>query len=193
MASPFSIISEIHRRPGFLLKRCHQVAVAVFLAECREFGITPSQYACLQVLSACPDIDQLMLGRLVGLDRSTIGLVVRLLAKRGLIERTVDERDKRKLCLRLTRSGTRISKEMAPAAARVSERVLAVLPRGSRAGLVRLMQAFLEGHRAAIDVNVVLAGGDCDEWRTPPTSRPARPRYHRSRSARVRRRQPRRH
>ena len=154
-----SVLEDLHQRPGFLLKRCHQVSMAIFVEGCREFGMTPSQYGCLSALAECPDIDQLTLGRLLGFDRSTVGLVVKILHGRGLIERVVDRRDKRRLRLQISPRGAELLRASAGAAARVRERVLAGLPRAARAQFIALLQAFLEGHDAVIRVDEILAGG----------------------------------
>ena len=184
MPSSSPPLDDLHSRPGFLFKRCHQVAVAVFLAECGGFRITPSQYGCLQALKACPDVDQLTLGRLVGLDRSTVGLVVKILSRRGLIARGVHPRDKRKLSLRLSASGVRLLKAIAPAAARVPDKVLGALPRASRGRFIALLQEFLRCHEAAIDVAGILAASDSETDEQPATLRPGKGRAAKSRPRR---------
>jgi DNA-binding MarR family transcriptional regulator len=148
----------MYGRPGFLLKRCHQVSMAVFLDECREFSLTQSQYGCLRALEGYPGIDQIALGRLVGLDRSTAGMVIKTLSERGLIERVVNRRDRRRMRLKLSAAGKRLLIEIAPAAARAQERVLGGLPHESRAAFLDMLVTFLAGHDALIDINNVLAG-----------------------------------
>jgi len=151
-------LQDMYQRPGFLLKRCHQVSMAIFLDECREFGITQSQYGCLRGLREYPGIDQLALGRLVGLDRSTAGLVIKTLSDRGLIERVVNRADKRRMRLKLSPAGEHLLTEIAPAAARAQERVLRALPRESRTAFLDMLEAFLAGHQALIDADVAVAG-----------------------------------
>lgn len=151
-------LHELHRRPGFLLKRCHQVTTAIFLDECRDFNVTTSQYSALQVLAACPGIDQIALGRLSGLDRSTVGLVIRLLEERGLLERWTNQRDKRRMQLKLSPEGEKLLADITPAAHRARARVLAVLPPEQRAQFTELLVGFLEGHGALIDAEAILAG-----------------------------------
>jgi DNA-binding MarR family transcriptional regulator len=150
-------LQDMYRRPGFLLKRCHQVAMAIFLDECREYNVTQSQYGCLRALQEFPGSDQITLGRLVGLDRSTAGLVVKTLDDRGLIERVVNRADKRRMRLKVSADGERLLRDIAPAAARAQARVLAGLPRESRAIFLKLLESFLAGHQAVIDVDEVLA------------------------------------
>lgn len=144
-------VEDLYRRPGFLLKRCHQVSAAVFLEECGIFNITPSQYGVLRVLAEYPGLDQIALGRLTGLDRSTVGLVLKLLDRRKLILRTPNPLDKRRMQISLTAKGKRLLKDIEPAARRAQERVLAGLPADSRALFLELLTRFLAGHDGLID------------------------------------------
>src|SRR3972149_8899777 len=103
--APNHPLEDLYGRPGFLLKRCHQVAAGIFLDECSKFSVTPSQHGCLRALHEYPGIDQIALGRLVGLDRSTVGLVIKTLSERRLIERVIDRADKRRMQLKISVDG----------------------------------------------------------------------------------------
>lgn len=149
-------LDDMYRRPGFLLKRCHQVAMALFIEECREFGLTPQQFGTLRALCEYPGIDQVALGRLLGTDRTTVALVTRLLSERGAIRRTPNPRDKRRVSLILTAEGERLLEAATPAAARAQEKVLASLPAAMRAPFVGMLETFLEGHGALIDVDKIV-------------------------------------
>ena len=151
-------LRNVYLRPGFLLKRCHQVTAALFLDHCREFGVTPSQYGALRALEEFPGIDQLAVGRLIGLDRSTVGLVVKLLAERGLLERTINDQDNRRMRLRLSGAGRRLLAGMEPAAARAQEAALSALPVPKRRQFLALLNDFLRGHDAIINPADVMAG-----------------------------------
>lgn len=146
-ASP---LQDMYDRPGFLLKRCAQLAVGIFVNRCSEFNLTPSQYGALRTLSAYPGIDQIALGRLIGLDRSTVGLVIRLLMERKLIEREVNVQDKRRMRLRLSPAGSQFLAEVTPVAQQVQEEAMAVLPQVKRELLLSLLREFIEGHGATI-------------------------------------------
>ncbi len=148
--SELSPLQAVYNRPGFLLKRCHQLAAGIFVERCGEFNLTPSQYGALCALHAYPGIDQIALGRLIGLDRSTVGLVIRLLGARELLDREVNDEDKRRMRLRLSPAGMRLLEEVAPVAERVQEEVLSGLPKAKRAAFLALLREFVEGHGAAI-------------------------------------------
>ena len=81
--------------PGYLLRRCHQIAVAIFLEECRDFDLTPLQYVTLAALDRFGSMDQVTLGGVTALDRTTILGVLRKLEERALITRTTSDKDKR--------------------------------------------------------------------------------------------------
>ena len=148
-------LEDIYRRPGFMIRRAHQVAVAIFLEEARESRITPTQYGVLVILNRRPGIDQNTLARLLGLDRSTTGLVVRKLAERGLLARATGAGDLRRRELRLTRAGLAILGRVAKNAARAQQRLLSPLParEGARflALLARLTEAFNRTTRVPVD------------------------------------------
>ena len=150
-----SSLQDMYRRPGFLLKRCHQVSMAIFLAECREFSITQSQYGCLRALILYPGIDQICLGRLVGLDRSTAGLVIKALSDRGLIERVVNDTDKRRMRLKVSADGVIGRSATSPRWRLAHRSACSGLPRELRAAFLDMLEFFLAGHDAVIDVDQV--------------------------------------
>src|SRR6202035_6042035 len=80
-------IKDLYRRPGFMIRRAHQIAVSLFLEETGELGITNRQYGILIALKHRPGIDQISVARLLGLDRSTTGMVIKTLEKAGLVGR----------------------------------------------------------------------------------------------------------
>jgi len=152
------VLSEVYRRPGFLLKRCNQVSAAIFIKLCRDFSMTPSQYGVLCALHDFPDVDQIALGRLIGQDRSTVGLVIRLLAERGLIERSVNENDKRRMRLKLSKAGQRFLVDITPAAKQAQDAVLGGLSKKKQELLLDLLEEFLRGHDAVISPEEIMAG-----------------------------------
>lgn len=133
-------LETIYGRPGFLLRRCHQISVAVFLEECERFDLTPAQFGMLVVLDASSDIDQIGAAHLLGLDRTTTSDVVGRLESRGLIKRLVDPNDRRKRRLQLTARGRDIRKRAIPPAARAEERMLAGLSAKERRQFLRLLE-----------------------------------------------------
>ena len=87
-------------RPGYLIRRLHQIHVALFLEHVADGEVTPTQYGVLTTLLNRPNIDQFTLGEELGLDAANLTDILRRLELRGLVSRVVDPGNRRrKLCL----------------------------------------------------------------------------------------------
>ena len=71
--------------PGHLLRRCQQIAVALFLDECAPLNLTPLQFVVLSALADHGARDQASLGGLTATDRTTVQVVLGNLRKLGLV------------------------------------------------------------------------------------------------------------
>jgi DNA-binding MarR family transcriptional regulator len=140
-------LSELYRRPGFLLRHGHQIAVAVFTEECAAFDITPGQYGALTIIQAHAGIDQRTLARRIGLDASTTGGIVNRLAERGLIDRRVAASDRRSRTLAVSEEGRRLLQTAGPAVKAAQRRLLAPLSAAERDQFVGLLSRLIGAHR----------------------------------------------
>jgi MarR family transcriptional regulator, lower aerobic nicotinate degradation pathway regulator len=140
---PNSKLEDLYRRPGFMIRRAHQISVSLFLAETGALGITNRQYGILFALRHRPGIDQISVARLLGLDRSTTGMVIRKLEQAGLIGRAVGARDRRRASLTLTRAGERMLDRLAEPAQRAQTRVLAAFTAAERVQFLALLAKFI--------------------------------------------------
>lgn len=140
---------DLQALPGHCIRRLQQVAVALFMEEVAESGVTPVQFAVLQTLGAQPGIDQRTLAREVSFDTSTIGGVVDRLEARALLTRNLSPEDRRVRLLHLTRDGEELLAALTPAMERTQERILEPLSASERRSFMRMMQAIL-GHHAAL-------------------------------------------
>lgn len=126
---------------GHLLRRAHQRATAIFLAELGEkFSVTPTQYAALVKLHDLGEISQNRLGRLTAMDPATIQGVIKRLEERRLIERSGDPEDRRRTTLRLSPAGEELVVAMIPNGVKVSEATLAPLDAAERETLLALLR-----------------------------------------------------
>jgi DNA-binding MarR family transcriptional regulator len=132
-------LEDLYARPGFLLRRAHQIAVGIFAEECASLGLTPPQHSTLMVIERHPGIDQAALARAIGFDRATVGQVLEGLERRGLLRRDGSAEDKRRKTLVLTPEGRAVLRNAAGAAWRTSERLLAPLPARERRRFVELL------------------------------------------------------
>ena len=133
-------------RPGFLVRRLHQIHVALFFEECKSQSITPVQYGVLTALSARPGLDQTSLAQEVGLDRSTTADVVRRLAARGLIERRPHPTDRRARQVDLTVKGRDLVDSLQADMARAQERMLEPLQPAERAMFMHWLTVLVEAN-----------------------------------------------
>ncbi|MBQ0960266.1 MarR family transcriptional regulator [Ideonella sp. 4Y11] len=132
--------------PGHYIRRLQQIAVAVFLEETAEFGITPVQFAALQAVRQQPGLDQRSLARTIGYDTSTIGGVVDRLEKRGLLQRQASPSDRRVRQLVLTTEGERVLMLIIAPMQRAQHRMLAPLPPDQRDEFLRMLVALVQGN-----------------------------------------------
>lgn len=133
-------------RPGYLLRRLHQIHYALFFEECASFDITPVQYGLLTTLSVNPDLDQNSIGRELGIDRTNVADVLKRLSRRGLIERRPSKEDKRMVLARLTPEGQRVRKEMYAAMQRAQERLLEPLLPAERNAFITTLLRLVDGN-----------------------------------------------
>ena len=149
-ASP--ALSRLYARPGFLLRRAHQISAAVFEDECRDVGLTPAQFGVLTVLKSHPGMGQSSLSRALGFDKVTVLRVLRGLESRGLVKRGPVPGNKRNICVSLTRDGEAMLSQAQRPADRAYKRLLAPLDKQQQQELIHLLQLLtgeLEDHARA--------------------------------------------
>jgi DNA-binding MarR family transcriptional regulator len=128
-------------RPGYLLRRLHQIHYALFFEECAGYDITPVQYGLLTTLSLNPNLDQNSLARELGIDRTNVADVLNRLARRGLVERRRSPNDARMVLARLTRAGERLTRNMYRPMQRAQRRLLGpLLPQERNALIITLIR-----------------------------------------------------
>jgi MarR family transcriptional regulator, lower aerobic nicotinate degradation pathway regulator len=136
-------LDELYRRPGFLLRRAHQISAAIFLEEASGLNLTTTQYGAMIVLRARGSLDQVGIATLVGIDRSTTALVVGKLEESGYIERRDDEVDKRRKIITLSKAGHAILARVAKPAQRARERALEAFSEKDAATFLTLLEQFV--------------------------------------------------
>lgn len=133
-------LSKLYARPGFLLRRAHQISVAVFEDECSGVGLTPAQFGVLSVLRASPGLDQSSLARALGFDKVTVLRVLRGLETRGLIDRAASPSSRRNLSLSLSDTGLELLKTAQDPAERAYHRLMRPLDETQKNQLLALLQ-----------------------------------------------------
>jgi DNA-binding MarR family transcriptional regulator len=158
---PAGEATELHfepmNHPGHLVRRLHQICVAVFLDAAKDYNITHVQYATLKAIERFPGVDQTRVGKLVALDRQTTSNVVTRLQQNGLIERT--RKDKRTYALHITGPGRALIEVMQPRIAEIDEVILGPLSPDERQTLMSLLQKLVNSNnelsRAPLEADVL--------------------------------------
>jgi len=142
-AAPITI-DAVYAAPGYLFRRMQQIAVSIFMEECKAFDLTPVQYAALIAIHTHPGIDATRLSAVIAFDRSTLGSVIERLQAKDYIERKPAPEDKRIKLLYLTRSGAAILREIIPAVERAQARMLEPLKPADRKVLMGLLTQLVD-------------------------------------------------
>jgi DNA-binding MarR family transcriptional regulator len=130
---------DFRHAPGHLIRRAHQLAVAVFMEETAAFGVTPVQFAILNALIEDPGEDQVTLAGRVAFDAATFGSVIGRLETRGWVKRKPDAKDRRRKLLWVTPEGEKAAMAMKRAVAKAQVRILGPLDAGERDQLIALL------------------------------------------------------
>ena len=132
--------------PGFYIRRLQQIAVAIFLEETQDFGITPVQFAALTAIHHEPGLDQRTLAGRIGFDTSTLGSVIDRLEARGLVVRSNSPTDRRVRLLHLTDAGITLLRDIDPSMRKAQLRMLAPLPPEQRLVFMDMLRTLLEAN-----------------------------------------------
>ena len=137
-------MDAVYTAPGYLFRRMQQIAVAIFVEECRDFDLTPVQYAALIAIHTHPGIDATRLSAVIAFDRSTLGNVIERLEAKRLIERKPSGEDKRVKLLYLTKAGAMLLRDIMSFVDRAQARMLQPLKPADRKTLLALMTQLVD-------------------------------------------------
>ena len=126
-------------RPGHLIRRLQQIAVAIFMTETKRFNITPVQYSALVAVEMHPGIDQTTLVNIIAFDRSTIGSVVGRLESKQWIKRAAGASDRRTKRLTITAQGRKVLREIDTAVDAAQRLILAPLRPAERPAFMSML------------------------------------------------------
>lgn len=137
-------IAPLTERPGFLIRRLHQIHLALFAEECAGSDITPVQFSIMTVAADQPGLDQTALAHEIGVDRATLANVVARLERRGLLRRGRDQTNRRVKCIHLTATGQKTLAQMTDSVARAHRRTIGALPPGERVAFMQALRLLVD-------------------------------------------------
>ena len=140
---------DLWSRPGFLVRRMHQIHVGLFLEECRDYRITPIQFAILTVLRSGNAVDQVTVSNSVGIDRTSGADVIKRLQRRGLIERIPSREDRRAKLVHITNEGSAFVRRVQPHMERAQDRFVGPLTLGEQKLFNKLIKKVVQANNEA--------------------------------------------
>jgi DNA-binding MarR family transcriptional regulator len=114
------------------------------MQECKDFDITPVQYATLSAAHHNPGMDQRRLAEHISLDTSTMATVLDRLEKRNCIERRPTPHDRRAKSIFLTDAGLALLQAAHPSVQRAQERMLERLSPDEQAVFLQLARKVVD-------------------------------------------------
>jgi DNA-binding MarR family transcriptional regulator len=135
-------------RFGFLIRRLHQIHVALFMQEAEDLDITTIQFTALSVLHQRGEIDQSELAAQVGMDRTNVSDVVRRLSERGYVTVRVNPTHGRKRLVLLTAEGTSFLKAADQCALRAQQRTVSALTLSDQKAFAAMLRHLVQEQNA---------------------------------------------
>lgn len=134
--------------PSALARRFNQICVTVVSSALADEHLTPLQYAVLAYLYVHPDLDQNSLAARLGVDRASTSQLVDQLEQKGLVERRVNDEDRRARLLRLSRNGTALRERLHPVGRAAEKEILSTLTASERDTLIALLTRVVTANEA---------------------------------------------
>ena len=140
---------DLAAAPGHLIRRAHQISVAIFNDHLAAVDVTPVQFAILNALQDTPGVDQITLAKRVAFDPATSGSVIGRVETKGWIERRADDVDRRRKLLVLTPQGLQALTGMTAAVAAIQTEIVSPLEPDEQAQFMHLLRRLVAGHEAS--------------------------------------------
>jgi DNA-binding MarR family transcriptional regulator len=139
-AKPASLdLGPLAGAPSFKIRRTQVVVVQDFAAKTLKLGVLMWQFAILTLVQRNPGASQLQLCAAIGLDKSSLTLVVQALERRGLIKRVRHAHDRRRNELTLTPKGAQVLARLRPIARAHEARIADALAPGEMPQLIDML------------------------------------------------------
>ena len=153
---PLRGLVSLRARPGFLVRRLHQIGVAIFTDEMADLELTPVQYGAISIVGMNPGIDQSALGEELGTDRANTTDVINRLVNNGYALRAVSPKDRRMRRVYLTDHGRDIVVEANQRLKNVRSRFLSPLKPADR-------EIFLQSENGLLGMGPAPVSGE-EDW-----------------------------
>ncbi len=115
---------ELEQCVNFVLTKAQNSVQQLFKAELSPYGITPGQYGVLKCLWDQNGLTAKQLAERLCLDSSTITGILDRMENKGLINRYHDVRDRRALCVMISKAGLALQEPVTEAIVNANKKAL---------------------------------------------------------------------
>ena len=143
---PAGKYNQLWSRPGYLIRRLHQIHVGPFAEACGSEGMTAVQFAILSVVLKNDGLDQLTLSKAVGIDRTSGADVIKRLVRQKLVTREPSKDDGRAKIVRITQAGRKMIGEMQPAMEAAQDKLMEPLTPQEQAHFMQLLSRLIDAN-----------------------------------------------
>jgi len=119
----------------------HQVSASLGDLYADRFGLSIPEWRVMAILGRHPNATANVIAEQGAMDKVQVSRAVSRLSSAGILDREIDGRDRRRIKLRLSRSGERIYRAIVPLARGYEAELLAGLSVEDRRGLARILAA----------------------------------------------------
>lgn len=157
-------------RPGFLIRRLHQVTVAAFLNEFQDWGLTPNQWGVLTVVAAAPGMSHTEIAAQCGIDRVNVRDIVFRLEEKGLMTQKRSPEDRRQNCTYITKQGQLLLDTLGSKVRYAHDMILSPLDSAEKETFLTLLRRLVADNNAVTRAPPLAQADDASgDTKTAPT------------------------
>ncbi|MCM0605769.1 MAG: MarR family transcriptional regulator [Xanthomonadaceae bacterium] len=138
---------------GYLLSETASIMRDKLAEGIDSFGIPPRSIQVLTVLEAQDGMTQQSLGQITRLDRASMVLLIDILEKAGLVERTSHPTDRRCHILMITKKGRETQKKIATLTEKIQKEFLKSLTKKQQDDLSAILLKLIQIHNEGTELN----------------------------------------
>jgi DNA-binding MarR family transcriptional regulator len=132
--------------PAPLARRFQQICTSMVASALEGSGVVQLEFAVLVFIDDVPGIDQRTLAEAMGIDRNNVSLNIDQLEKKGLVERRINDADRRARELYLTPKGKELRRRAQPKIRAANDRILAPLKATEQKLFIDMLIRLVEGN-----------------------------------------------
>lgn len=105
---------DLHNLIGYLVHRTDVKMTNYFTKRLKPYGVTPEQWSIISILCSQRGTTQKELAEAVDKDQTTVVRMIQSMERKGILMKTLNDRDRRSHYLFLTEKGDEIKKTVLP-------------------------------------------------------------------------------